>query len=72
MLCALSLITLGKIFDRNPDLVAMGVDSCSEGRVFKSQHHILYGHYSHSLAAILYCMFKKTKINEKEALNCPF
>ena len=25
----------------------MGGDSCSEGRGFESQHHILNGHFSH-------------------------
>ena len=28
-------------------LVVMGGDSCSEGREFESQHHILDGHFSH-------------------------
>ena len=29
----------------SPGLVVMGGDSCSEGRGFKSQHHILDGHF---------------------------
>ena len=29
-----------------PGLVVMGGDSCSEGRVFESQHCILDGHFS--------------------------
>ena len=28
-------------------LVLMGGDSCSKGRGFKTQHHILDGHFSH-------------------------
>ena len=28
----------------SPDLVVMGGDSCSKGRVFESQHHVLDGH----------------------------
>ena len=30
----------------SPGLVVMGWDSCSEGRGFESQHHILDGHFS--------------------------
>ena len=33
----------------SPGLVAMGGGSCTEGRGFKSQHHILDGHFSHIL-----------------------
>ena len=38
-----SFTTLGG----SPGLVVMGGDSCSEGRGFESQHHILDGHVSH-------------------------
>ena len=30
-----------------PGLVVMGGDSCPEGCGFESQHHIMYGHFSH-------------------------
>ena len=30
----------------SPGLVVMGGDSCTEGRGFESQHHILVGHFS--------------------------
>ena len=44
----------------------MGGDSPSEGCGFKSQHRILDGHFSHTLAEII-VLFETTKINEKEA-----
>ena len=34
----------------SPGLVVMGRDSCSEGRGFESQHHILDRHFSHIFA----------------------
>ena len=40
-------------------------DSCSKGRGFKSQHHILEGHFSHLFVVKL--VLYKTKINQKEA-----
>ena len=33
----------------SPDLMVMGGDSCPDGRGFKSQQHILDGHFSHIL-----------------------
>ena len=36
-----------QIARQNTGLVVMGGDSCSEGRGFESQHHILDGHFSH-------------------------
>ena len=36
-----------KINGGSPGLVVMGVDSCSEGRGFKSRYHILDGYFSH-------------------------
>ena len=51
--------------------MVMGGDSCSEGRGFKSQHRILDGHFSH-IFVIKIVMFKKTKINEKDAGVGPF
>ena len=47
----------------SPGLVVMGDNSCSSGRGFESRRHIL---------DILYCLFEKTKINEKEAEVGPF
>ena len=46
--------------------MVMGVDSCTKGRVFKSQHCILDGHFF----IIICCKrcnvcLKKAKINEK-------
>ena len=32
---------------KSPGLVVMWGDSCSKGREFESQHHILDGHFSH-------------------------
>ena len=39
-------------------------DSCSKGREFESQHHILDGHF---FTYIFVVKFEKTKIKEKEA-----
>ena len=50
----------------------MGGDSCPEDRGFKSQHCILDGHFSHIFVVKSFCLFKKTKINEKEAGDGPF
>ena len=50
-------------------LVVMVGDSCSKGRGFKSQHHILEGHFSHLFVVKL--VLYKTKINQKEAGDGP-
>ena len=51
-------------------LVVMGGDL---GRVFKSQYHLLDGHFSHCIVLkIVMFVFKIPKINEKEAVNGPF
>ena len=34
-----------KVKDYSPGLVVMGGDSCSEGCGFKSEHHIMDGHF---------------------------
>ena len=47
--------------------MAMGGDSCPEGCGFESQHQILDGHFF-----TYFCLFEKTKINEKEAGDGPF
>ena len=60
-----------KMFIRLPTgLVVMGGDSCPEGRGFKSQHHILHGHFSHVFVLKLKCLFEMTKI--KGPGNGPF
>ena len=57
----------------SPGLVVMGSDSHSKGHGFKSQHHILDGHFF-----TYYCCkncdvcLKRPKINEKEAGVGPF
>ena len=64
-----------KIFgeNKNTGLVVMGVDSCSKGHGFESQHHILNGHYFTFICCkkCNFC-FEKTKINEEEAEDGPF
>ena len=40
--------------DGSRGLVVMGRDSCSEGRGFESQHHILDGKFSHNIYYINY------------------
>ena len=52
----------------------MGRDSNSEGRGFESQHRILDGHFSHIFVVKIVMMFvwKRPKINEKEAWVGPF
>ena len=50
--------------------MVVGGDSCSGGRVFKSQSHLQDGHFSHEFVVKIY-LFEKTKINEKEAGNGP-
>ena len=59
--------------DGSPGLVVMGGDSCSRGRGFKSQHHILYGHFLTFICCknCNVCL-KNAKINEKEAVDGPF
>ena len=44
----------------------------SKGREFESQYSILDVHFSHLFAVKLYCVFERTKINEKEAGVGPF
>ena len=46
-----------------PGLLVMGGDSCTEGRGFKSLHHILDGHFSHIFVVKIVILFEKTKIN---------
>ena len=43
-----------------------GDDSCLRGHGFESQRRILDGHFSHLFVEKLYCLFEKTKINEKK------
>ena len=52
--------------------MVMGRDSCSKGCGFKSQHHILDGHFSHLFVVKIVMLFEKTKINGKEAGDGPF
>ena len=52
-------------------LVVMGEDSCSKGCGFKSQHHILDGHFSH-IFVVKIGMLEKTKINEKGVEDSSF
>ena len=47
--------------------MVMGGDSCLEGREFKSQHHILDGHFIKYIFCKMCCLLEKTKINEKDA-----
>ena len=50
----------------SPGLVVMGGDSCSEGRGFESQHHILCGNFSHIFVVkICNVCLKRPKINKK-------
>ena len=53
----------------SPGLVVMGRDSHSEGCVFKSQHRILDGHFSHisDVKVLKLFVWKDQEINEKEA-----
>ena len=53
--------------------MVMGGDSCSRGRGFKSQHHILHGHFLTFICCknCNVCL-KNAKINEKEAVDGPF
>ena len=44
-------------FGASPGLVVMEGDSCSEGRGFESQHHILDGHFSHIFVVKIAIMF---------------
>ena len=41
----------------SPGLVVMGGDSCPEGRGFKSQHRILYGHFVTYIFVVKIVMF---------------
>ena len=48
-----------KALGSSTGLVVMWEDSCSEGREFKSQHHILDGHLSHLFVVrIVICVWK--------------
>ena len=52
----------------SPRQVVMGDDSCSRGRGFKSRHRKLDGHFLHLFVVeIVLCVWKRPKINEKEA-----
>ena len=53
----------------SPGLVVMGGNSCSESHGFKSQHHILDGHFSH-IFVVKNVMFVWK--DEKEAGDGPF
>ena len=46
-------------------------DSRSEGRGFESQHRKLDGPFSH-IFVVKIVIIEKTKINEKEVVDCPF
>ena len=48
-----------------PGLVVMGDNSCSKGRGFESQHHILDGHYFALICCKIVCL-KRPKINKKK------
>ena len=53
---------------KSPGLVVIGGDTCSEGREFESQDHLLHGHFF----TLIFCkncnvFVQKTKINKKEA-----
>ena len=48
--------------------MVMGGDSCAEGCGFKSQHHILNGHF----CTFICCKIAMSKVNEKEAGDGPF
>ena len=47
----------------SPGLVVIGGDTCSEGCVFESQHHILNGHFSHLCVVKIVMFVEKMKIN---------
>ena len=53
-----------------PVLVVMGVDSCSKGHGFESQHRILDGHFSHIFVVKIVndVCWKWPKINDKRGL----
>ena len=52
--------------------MAMGGESFSKGRGFKSWHHILDGHFSHVFVVKIVMFFEKTEKNKKEAGVGPF
>ena len=53
--------------------MVMGRDSRSKGRGFKSQHHILNGHFfTYICCKNCNVRLKRSKINEKEAVVGPF
>ena len=64
------------ILGESPGLVVMGWDSCSEGRGFESQRHLLDGHdiFSHwfVVKTVLYCFFEKTENKRKRGRARPF
>ena len=57
----------------SPGLVVMGGDSRSKGCGFESRHRILDGHFSHIFVVkIVLFVWKRPKINEKEAGDGPY
>ena len=53
---------------KSPGLVVIGGDTCSEGREFESQDHLLHGHFF----TLIFCKncivcLKRPKINKKVA-----
>ena len=55
----------------SPGLVVMWGDSCSEGCEFKSQHHILDGHFSHLFLVRIVMFVWKDKNKQKRGLGWP-
>ena len=45
--------------------MVMGGDSCSKGREFESQHHLLDGHFFRFVCCKNCSVFGRTKINKK-------
>ena len=58
----------------NSGLVVMGGDSSSQGRWFESQRHILDEHFFTLICckSVLMFVWKRPKINKKEAGDSPF
>ena len=56
------------------EIKVMECDLQSEGRVFESQHHTLDGHFSYWFVVkiVLIFVWKRPKINEKDARDGPF
>ena len=57
--------------DGSPGIVVMEVDSCTEGRGFESQNHILDGHFSHIFVLKIVMFLKKDENEQKEARHAP-